>query len=484
MEARIVQRDTGLAASRSAFVLLVAIPFGVVAVMGIVWAVAASRSGFWADDFLNLTYFARSLGNLANEHVNTGKYVINVFWAFGTEAFGNGSVVPFLLTASLVFAAGTVIWLAVGTKRHWSAIQAWWIGGLFIATGAWLPTALWSSNITHSGGFLTLGVGFFAHERCIEAETSRATVRWSIVSGVAFTLAVVSNLLYIGLLPLAAYCAFHQFSKIVRLGMKARAAVALVGFWNLVLPLIYFFAVAYPATKSSSAYAHTGLSYIRGNLHFYRLALAPSALLEVLYGLLIVAAVVGAGLAVRRKDWFPIALLVAAAGTTAPALVQSQQREIHYVAMPLLLMFSALGAGSHELLTTARSERVRRMAAGVLVAAGVTLILLFRQASDLRSAWIEFPYGRALATFRSQVAELAPLGGVICVRLMMNAAERQAFIAQMSGANGFQVPPISAAAAFLFANNQTCPVTAPSARIAVGLNARGDWTAAADSARR
>jgi hypothetical protein len=95
----------------------------------VAWIVGVSRSGFWADDYLDLTHFHASLGNLSDSRINTGKYIINVFWAVGTAVFGRGSVVPFLLLDSVVLAAGLVIWLRVGVRAHWSSLEAWWIGG-------------------------------------------------------------------------------------------------------------------------------------------------------------------------------------------------------------------------------------------------------------------------------------------------------------------------------------------------------------------
>lgn len=464
---------------RLEFWSVVALPFGSILVAAVVWLVAASRSGFWADDFLNLTTFYHSLGHLSDDHVNTGKYIINVFWALGTELFGNSSVVPFLVSTMLIFATGTALWLTVGTRSHWGVVEAWWIGGIFIAVGAWLPTALWSSNVTHSGGFLALGVGFWAYERAIKSESLGRSASWSVASGIAWTLAVVSNLLYIGLLPIAAYCAFHQFKRLTTLDLSARRAAIFTGLWSIALPIAYFAAIGYPATKSSSAYAATGLSYVRTNFDFYRSVLAPSAALVVMYVALIVAGVVGGILAMRRREWFAIAVLLAAGATAVPALVQGQQREIHYMAMPLLLLLSSLGASAHELRLVAPAPR-RRVDAGLGLAAGLTLILVFLHASDLRSAWISEPYGSDLATFRSQVAQLAPAGGVICARMAMTATQETAFIDQMENTDGFYVPPIDAGAVFLLTGSQACPAPAPNARLTIAINPRGNWVATAE----
>ena len=77
--------------------LLIGLPAGAVGLSLLTWVTAVSRSGFWADDFLFLTHYNRTLGDLSDTQTNTGKYAANVFWAVGTSAFGTGSVVPFLL---------------------------------------------------------------------------------------------------------------------------------------------------------------------------------------------------------------------------------------------------------------------------------------------------------------------------------------------------------------------------------------------------
>lgn len=458
-------------------ILFLALPFLVILLSFMVWVTAVSRSGFWADDFLNVTHFARSLGDLSNDRINEGKYIINVFWAVGTQAFGPGSVVPFLMLNTLVFAAGLTIWLGVGIKIRWCSRDAWWIGGLFIATAAWCPTVLWSSNITHSGGFLALGAGLLAHERCMEARTVRDGILWSLASGVAWTFAVVSNLLYLGLLVIAGYCAFHQVLKLRRLGVTRTKASVAAGSWNLLIPVIYFVGVAYPATTASPVYATNGLQFVRQNLHFYKESLAPTTVLAAVYITVLVLGIAGGMVAVRRRDWFPIGVLGAAGATAIPALIQAQQRDVHYIAMPLLLLFSALVAGARPVLF-GKTKQLMRLRGALLLAGTVALVLLFRQGADVRSYFVQSPYGHSLAAFRSEVASLTPEGGTICVKLGLDMQHQTFLIAAMSGEDGFLVPPISAAQAYLVSAGQTCPAQGFATHITVSLNARGDFVAA------
>jgi hypothetical protein len=445
-----------------------------------VWVTALSRSGFWADDFLNVTHFARSFGSLSNDRINDGHYIINAFWSVGTWAFGDGSVIPFLMLNMLVFILGVVIWLQVGTKTRWGTLEAWWIGGLFIATAAWFQTALWSSNITHSGGFLALGAGLLAHERCIRARTLRSSVLWSLASGIAWTLAIVSNIVYIGLLAIACYCAFHQALKLRNWGGSTTRAIAAVGTWNLVIPVIFFATVAYPATTASSAYATNGVRFVHQNLDFYREMLAPTSLLVVMYIAFLLLGLAGGIAAIRRRaDWFPIAVLAAAGATAVPALVQSQQREIHYMAMPLLLIFSAAAAAARPVLL-GRSKQLVRLKGVLLLFAAAALLLLFQQGAQIRSYFVQSPYGDAygLTAFRSQVAALTPESGTICANLVLSAQYQALLVAAMSGEDGFLVPPISATQVYLISSGKTCPAPATASHITVSLNARGDFVAA------
>ena len=462
--------------SKSASVLLISLPGLAILLSLLVWIVAVSRSGFWADDFLNVTRYSHSFGDLLNDRSNTGKYTLNFFWALGTLAFGAGSAIPFVILNTLVFAVGLVIWLRVGTKARWSAPAAWWIGGLFISTAAWLPTALWSTNITHSCGFFALGAGLWAHEQCVRAPTTRSTALWSLVGGLAWTFAIVSNLLYLGLLVIAVYCGFHQVLKLRRLGVEVVRATAAVGTWNLLIPILYFVTVAYPATVASSVYTNSGLHFVHGNFDFYKETLAPTGILIAVYVGVVVLAFGGGIAAARRRDWFPIALLVAAVATTIPALVQSLQQDIHYVAMPLLLVFSSLLSGMRPVLAV-RREQLAWLRYALLFAAVVALALLFNQGSTERSYFVRSPYGSSLMAFRSEVTSLTPENSIICASFNLTPQYQEAFIAEMSAYRVFLVPPINASQAYLTSIGEPCPASGPIVHITVGLNSHGDFVA-------
>ena len=344
--------------SKSASVALIAFPGLAILLNLLVWIVAVSRSGFWADDFLNVTRYAHSLGDLLNDRLNTGKYTLNLFWDLGTVAFGAGSAVPFVILNTLVFAAGLVIWLRVDQsemERPCGMVDR----GTVHRDGRFATDRAMVDEHHTFVCFFALGTGLWAHERCMRARATRSTVLWSLLGGLAWTFAIVSNLLYLGLLVIAVYCGFHQVLKLRLLGVGTIRATAAVGIWNLLIPILYFVIIAYPATVASSVYKSSGLHFVHGNLDYYKGTLAPTAILIAVYvGVVMLS--LGCGIiGARRKDWFPIALLVAAAATTAPALLQSQQQDIHYVAMPLLLVFSSLLSGMRHLLPARRGQLAR-----------------------------------------------------------------------------------------------------------------------------
>jgi hypothetical protein len=248
----------------------------------------------------------------------------------------------------------------------------------------------------------------------------------------------------------------------------------MTGAWGLLLPVIYFATVAYPATTAHGPYSHNGLSFVRRNLHYYKSVLAPTGVLQALYLVLAILALAAAVRAARDRDYFPLAVLGAAGATLMPALLQGQQQNIYYVAMPLLLLFSSLGAGVRSAL--GQRPVHPRTAYVALAVATVGLVLVFVHAGDNRNAIMQSPFGRTLASFRSQVASLVPADSSICAKLDMSAPQQQGFIADMSGTDGFLVPPINAGQAQLMASGLP-PCSPGDASITVRLNPRGDFVA-------
>jgi hypothetical protein len=456
------------------FSLPIALPLIIIALNAVTWVVALSRSGFWADDFLLITTYARSLGNLTDVATNGAKYTGNLFWAVATTAFGDGSAIPFLVLNTLVFVAGVTLWLQFGLRVRWSRTAAWWVAGGFIASTTWLPIALWSANVVHSAGFLALGLGLFAHQRCVTSETRRRVMIWSAASTLAWTLAVVSNILFTGLVVIGAYCGWAQFVKLRVFG-QSRLGDAILSAANVLVPVLWIAVVAYPATTALAPYSHPGVQFMVANLVYYQLSLAPTWPLVAIYLGLTGVALLLALVALRRRDLFPMAVLSAAGLITLSVLLQQQQRAIHYAAMPILLILSAVASGVHSTLPARMYASWVRVPACVVAVAG--LIMIFQQGADVRSFFVDTPYGSDLAVFRSQVAALTSPNSVICARLNMTSDEQNLLTAEMSGARGFTIPPIDAEGVVFTSANGLCPDSGPSSDIVVSSNDRGGFVA-------
>jgi hypothetical protein len=454
--------------------VLIAFPVYVLVAYFLVWCVGLGKAGFWADDFTNMHLYSHSLGDLTNYDGNTGKYTINLFWGLMTTAFGSGSVVPYLVVDSLTLFAGLFLWFRWGVGRHWSATTAWWIAALTVGCGSLLEDALWSSNIVHSFGFLALGLGVTAHERCMRATTRRDAYIWSVGTGLCWTAAVMSNLIYLGLIVLGAYCAWLQLAKLRTLGVDVRRALSVLAGFAIVLPVVFVAAIAYPGTKTHGGYTNTGFGFIRDDLHYYREEFAPAGWLEGTYIGLATLELIGGLEALRRKDLFPLALLATGVAIAIPALMQSSQLYVHYMGMPLLMFFSGLGV----LFERVRRSRPSWIVTGVLLAAAAFfLAIVFGQSDQFRYYFSTTPYGSTLRDFRNEVAAVEQPGAPLCLRLKMPSADQTLLEVEMGGTNGFAAEPIASGATYFLGSKQPCPVTGTVSHIAVTMAANGDWVA-------
>jgi hypothetical protein len=455
--------------------LLIAFPVYVIVVYSLVWLVAVGKSGFWADDFINMQLYHHSLGDLFNYHGNTGKYTINLYWGLMTTAFGSGSDVPYLVVNSLCLIVGVGLWVRWGVDRHWRRGTAYWILALFLASGAWLEAALWASNIVHTFGYLALGLAMTAHERCMRATTRNEAYGWSVATGLCFTAAVMSNLIYLGLIVLGAYCAWLQLAKMRDLGIDVRRGLAVAAGFAVVLPAIFVAFVAYPGTKTHQGYTNTGFQYIRDDLHYYREQFAPAGWLEGTYIGLAIVAFAGALEALRRKDLFPLALLVTGIGVAIPVLMQSTQLYVHYMCMPLLMLFSALGV-FYDRLDMGRTPLLAR---GALLAAAIFfLAVVFGQAGNFRYYFSTTPYGSGLKTFRTEVGALEKPNTPLCLTLDMSPANRTLLQQETDSLAGFAAQPINSTATYFLNPHEKCPASYGNVtHVRVTMGPDGNWRA-------
>lgn len=430
--------------------LLILPSFVVLALVAAAWFSGLLRADFWADDFTNLSLYNHSVGDLTNTARNDGKYTINVFWWLGTVAFGTGSALPFIMVVSAVTVIGVVLWLRAGVPESWGQVQAWWVAAALAATSTPLGILLWASNIVHAVSFLSLGIAFAAHRRAQASATVRGGVAWSAAGAAAWLLLIVSNPLYLGALLLAVVFGVREYRGWITRAWPAprtRKVAALITLLAQAgIPSMYFVLVAYPRTTSRSSYSTFGFGEIRGNVQFYMDRLAPTW-----WGLAVaVSIVLAAGVLTivrARVDVFPLTLMISAAAIAGPVFMQGQQRADHYLAVPVLLVLSALAAA-----VGARGTRGAWAQSPVVRVAGVSaallsLFVLFDSSSGVRAWWTTTPLGSQLSEARDRVAEETSAGDPLCVELEMSDAASSAFLAGIGGEAGLQLPPVLAGTA-------------------------------------
>lgn len=440
----------------------------VLALLVAAWVSGVSNAGFWADDFTNMTLYGHSVGDLTDTARNDGKYTINVAWWLGTVAFGTGSALPYLLMVSLVSVLGVWLWLRSGVPVRWGSVQAWWVAAAWAATATPLGIMLWSSNIVHAVSLLCLGVALAAHGRAQRADATGEAVAWSSVGAFSWLVLIVSNPLYLGVLLVALVLVLEESAgwiRRTRWGARGRRT-ALVGMVaaHIGVPSAYFLLVAFPRTTSRSSYSAFGLSEIPGNVAYYVDRLAPTWWSLAAYAGIFVAAAAVVVVQLLRRDLFPAALLISAAGVTVPVLMQGQQRADHYLAVPALLVLSALAAGTRP--RDARAAWLERRWVRVvgILASSLALFALFDGSSAVRGWWTSTPLGAQIAAARDEIAQGTASGAALCVELDMDEASKPVFVAGMGGAGGLQLDPVLAGSVE-YVDVGECPVGTERVRV-------------------
>lgn len=453
------------------------VPPGVVVFLSAtVWIGALLRSNFFADDFYQLATYS-GFNNLFNVHLDQGQFAVNIFWTVGTMAFGYGSAVPYLLLNSSILFGGLGMWL-IGCRNRWPATYGWWVAGLLAANAAWMTTALWSANCTHSVALFALGGAMLCHESVLRAGELQAARSWSLLGAAAWLLVVASDPLYIGVVPIIIYCCLIQRPHLLRSSGSSWLTNAVL-LCNVLLPSLYFALIGYPQKSAVAAYSGSSLRFIVTDLRLYVDQMAPSTITQAVYlSLAIVTGVAVVGALIRR-DFFPVACGLSAALMIGILLTESQQIYPNYTVIPLLLVLSACLAGC---TTVARSSRwrvpSRSFRGAAIVLAAISLAVLFYAGSGVRAYFTATPYGdqRGLALFRYQVASMVPPGTPLCVVLELARADGVEFKAWMAQEYGFLLAPINAASVYFADSQGQCPSSA-TATINVTEDASGEFLA-------
>ncbi len=438
-----------------------------------IWFVGAGRANFWADDFIFLTSFNQNFGSLLGTDVTVGRITVNIFFYIVSSIFGISNPLPFIILSALVLFSGIGIFLKLGhILGLWTSRSAIWILSASLATGVFYPSIFTPGMINHNAAFLFLSAAIYFEAKSSFAENFKGKYYFIVLSGLSWLLILVTNPLYVGLLPLSFAMVLRTWylNKFVYKG-KSKSEYLVKSVFYLVLPLAHFFLFSQPATTRMSAYSDFGPEFIFHNLRIYQGLLAPNKVFVVSYIIIFLTVHVIALHHIYRKVYTPATLLFTADLIIILLLVQSQQVYIQYWIMPVFLLFSALACGL-DLIVFQNTWRFRFLVLSVLSC----LILVIPSGSQMSRYFSQEPWGYKLGQFRSEIALVVPQNSKLCVEFDTSEESKNFFLGGMAWSSGFVVPPINVSSVEFSAINSCRNSNSTfGIRISEGINGEHDY---------
>lgn len=394
--------------------------------------VAIPNNSFWADDFGNIKAFNSHLGTWNDFTVNAGRPVLNLFFYIMGMSFGTGSATPYLIASSLVVIGGLVMILMAAVSLGIISLRmSIFISAILMASATLFPIFLWSTNITHGASIFCLGVfSLLVSKNFQHGEKSRHSILWE-----AFwvLLIIFCNPLYIGTIIL-----FSTLTLVVRIhkyGFEGKFTKRIYFTYttiSMVLPIIYFFTVSQPEQKKNLSYANTSLTNIIPNLEFYLGGLLSTKVFMFFFFLLSVLI-----FKFFRLTAIDLVLIASAGSILLPVLIQSNQRVLNYLVLPLLF----LGVFLARIFDRCLSKRSNF---NFLVYAIIFLLpcLVFSTTNNTRSWYISPGLGSETKTLIEQIHSFTPQGTKLCIDFKMSSQDEIFLVGGFSGESAFAISPI------------------------------------------
>ncbi len=394
--------------------------------------VAIPNNSFWADDFGNIRAFNSQLGTWDDFTVNAGRPVLNLFFYVMGVSFGTGSATPYLIASSLVVICGLImVFMAAVSLRIISFRMSIFIAAILMSSTTLFPIFLWSTNITHGASILCLGIFAWLFSKNFQlGEKTQPSILWE-----AFWvfLIIFCNPLYIGIIIL-----FSTLTLLVRIqkygfdGEFTKQIYFAYATISMILPILYFFTVSQPEQKKNLSYANTSLTNILPNLEFYLGGfLTTQFLLFFTISLLLLM------LKFFQITAVDLVLIASAGSILLPVLIQSNQRVLNYLVLPLLF----LGFFLARILDRCLSKR---SILNVLVYIIIFMLpcLIFSTTKNTRSWYIEPGLGSETKLLIEQIRSFTPPGTKLCIDFKMNKQDEIFLVGGFSGESAFAISPI------------------------------------------
>ena len=386
---------------------------------------------FWADDFGNLAAFSHSVGKWGDFSVNAGRPILNLFFYVMGTSFGTGLAAPYLLSASLVFVLGIIlIFRSIVSLGLLSMRMAIFVLAILLASVTPWPIFLWSTNITHGAAIFSLGVAFFLFSKNSKGESFGSfKMLWE---ALWFFLIVLCNPLYLGVIIV--FSSLFVASRIKKFGsieLGFRVKILFYVIISMLLPMAYFFLISQPQQKKNLSYANTNIQNILPNINYYTGGIFDSTIQIVLFIVIIVFL-----LLTRGYTEIDLALLIASFSILIPVLVQSQQRVLNYLVLPIVFLGIFIG-------------RIFERSSGAIFLKRLIiyfiLVLLplsvFISTQNTRAWYIKPGLGAETRNLLNQIHTFTPSNSKICLAFQLETEDANYLIGGFSGGSAFAISP-------------------------------------------
>jgi hypothetical protein len=218
------------------------------------------------------------------------------------------------------------------------------------------------------------------------------------------------------------------------MGAKSKKLVTLYSlyfFISIIVPIIFFLQVSQPEQKKNLSYANTSLRNVIPNLEYYSHGLISSKFTLGLLVLIFLVLLVNTPLKMLDLGFF------GASGTVLfPVLIQSNQRVLNYLVVPILFLSLILARMmEHHLL--------QNPLRGWLVYSIIFLlpVSVFTSTKETRS-WYVYPgLGSETRSLIMQVHGKVPQGSKLCVSFAMSKSDENFLIGGFSAGSAFAIAP-------------------------------------------
>jgi hypothetical protein len=302
---------------------------------------------------------------------------------------------------------------------------------LFASLSLW-PILFWSTNITHGASIFLFGTALIFSS--LNLRWKKNTAIALAVEGLSLGLVILCNPLYIGVSTIFAVTRIIlEYKGSLSPNRIIYSRVVLYFFLAVVWPILYFFAISQPNQSRNVAYAGASIENILGNLRFYSYGLND-------FGLGISLLIFCMLLIFTRPNWLDLALLGAGASVLFPVLMQSNQRALNYLVLPIICFGSVLSRSFTKLF----DSKSRYSFVALILILGMPVIS-YDQTSNIR-AWYRNPgLGSEAKDVLKQVNNLVPDHSNLCVSFRLEQNDENFIIAGISGESGFEISPVNSA---------------------------------------